>query len=82
MKNLEIHFVIYAFVCSPGCRNTSACGTGLSFFLGDPGKVAITSEVLPVCFTSYRFESALLEEEKPKYIKRKDTGGRRDQIFL
>lgn len=82
MKNLEIHFVIYVLVCSPGCRDTSACGTGLSFFLGDPGKAAITSEVLPVCFTSYRFEFALPEEEKSKYTKRKRTGGRRNQTFL
>lgn len=35
MKNLEIHFVIYALACSPGYRDTFACGTGLSFFLGE-----------------------------------------------
>lgn len=34
MKNLEIHFVIYASACSPRCRDTRACGTRLSFFLG------------------------------------------------
>lgn len=74
MKNLEIHFVIYALVCLPGCRDTSACGTGLSFFLGDPDKAAITSEILPVCFTGYRFESALSEEKRSprrKDVKRK-----------
>lgn len=35
MKNLEIHFVIYASACSPRCRDTCACGTRLSFFLGE-----------------------------------------------
>ena len=35
MKNLEIHFVIYASARSPRCRDTCACGTRLSFFLGE-----------------------------------------------
>jgi len=50
MKNLKIHFVIYALVCSPGCKDTFACGAELSFFLGDLGKAAITSEILPRMF--------------------------------
>lgn len=81
MKNLKIHFVIYALVCLPGCKDIFACGTGLSFFLSDPGEATITSEVLPVCFTTYRFEFALCEEEKPKY-KRKEQAERNLRIFL
>jgi len=83
MKNLEIHFVIYccALVCSPGCRDTFACRTELSFFLGDLGKAAITSEIFPH-FTSYRFEFALSEEEKLKYTEGKNKRKKRSNFSL
>lgn len=48
MKNLEIHFVIYASACSPRCRDTRACGTRLSFFLGwIPARLPLLFEFLP-----------------------------------
>lgn len=47
MKNLEIHF-IYASACSPRCRDTRACGTRLSFFLGwIPARLPLLFEFLP-----------------------------------
>lgn len=87
MKNLEIHFVIYALVCSAPGQDAGILvhvGQDYHFSSANPSKAAITSAVPLVCFTRHRSEFTLLAEGEPKYIEKeternRENASERDQ---